>query len=285
MSFISQSDLQPFPKLSKYLKDKFQVNGGLELRHFGCEAQDLEIDFSSASLPEIVTTIIRNCTTSKDSKMPHDAFFWNLPIGQRIECMIRIAMSDPSECLVTVLTCKEEQCKEKFELSLSHDNIFDKDKSSYGEDFCTINICESSLQLRRPTGLDQVSWIKLDNADQIDVLKQIVIDLVCDSTDSSREHIQLASYETIEEIGRNMSRIDPLIDYRIELKCPLCGIKNFYEVNLEELSLMCLKKIQKELLESIHKLALAYHWTEGEILALPTTRRKLYLSMLEFGRS
>jgi hypothetical protein len=297
LSPISQSDLQPFPKLSKYLKDKFQVDGGgLKLRRFGYQAEDLEIDFYSASLPELVTTIIRGCTISKDRKIPPDDFFWNLAIGQRIECMIRIVMSDPSQCLVTVLKCKEEQCKEKFELSLSQDNIFDKDKSSYSEDFCTINICGSSLQLRRPTGLDQLSWskLKLDNAadaasaaeDQTDLLKQMVIDLMCNSSAySSSQHIKLASYDTIEEIGKNMSKIDRLVAYSIELKCPICGIKNFYEVNLEELSLMCLRKIQRELLESIHKLALAYHWTEAEILALPNTRRKLYLSMLESGGS
>jgi hypothetical protein len=257
------------------------VEGSLGLRPFGSEAGDLEVDFSSAPLPMLVTDIIRACTISKGGKMPHDDFFWNLTIGQRIECMIRISTANGSRFLATILMCKEEQCKEKFELSLSRDNILDNDKSSNSDDICTINILDDSYQLRRPTGLDQVAWQKLDKYDETNVLKHIVTDLMCHSTDGPCKQIQLASYETIEEIGKNMSRIDPLIDYRIELKCPLCGIKNFYEVNLENLSLMCLKKIQKELLESIHKLALTYHWTESEILNLPTKRRQLYLSLLE----
>ncbi len=127
--------------------------------------------------------------------------------------------------------------------------------------------------------------IKAATKDQTDTFNQILIDLACDGTNNSSKHIKLNSYDTIEDIEKNMSRIDPLIIYGIELICPLCGVKNFYEVNLEELSLKQLEKIQKELLESIHKLALAYHWTEAEILALPIIRRRLYLSMLEPGES
>ena len=87
----------------------------LQLRRFGCEAQDLEINFDSESLPEIVTTIIQSCTISNQRKVPHVDFFWNLAVGQRIECLVRIATSDNPRCLVTILRCKEERCKEKFE--------------------------------------------------------------------------------------------------------------------------------------------------------------------------
>lgn len=38
------------------------------------------------------------------------------------------------------------------------------------------------------------------------------------------------------------------------------------------------------MIADVHRLALAYHWSEPEILALPLPRRRRYLSALEAER-
>jgi hypothetical protein len=273
--------LHSFPKLSSQLRDKFNV-GILALRPFGSQIEDLDIDFNTDSSPTLITKLISYCSTVKNQKVPEDYFFWNLTIGQRIECLVKIALTDDSPFLETVLQCQEKGCTERFELRLSYENIFSQHVRTGDEcDTCTVNIFGNDVQLRRPTGFDQLSWQKLDHTNQIDVLKHIVTNLVSDNSLLYAVEQEHSKGETIQQIGNKMSEIDPLIDYKIKLECPYCKIENLYEVNLEKLSLRKLRRIQRDLLYMVHEIAFHYHWTEKQVLAIPDVRRKLYLSMIE----
>jgi hypothetical protein len=53
------------------------------------------------------------------------------------------------------------------------------------------------------------------------------------------------------------------------------------EVDLEALALVRLRAVQRKLVDAVHRLALAYHWTETEILALPSWRRERYLALID----
>jgi hypothetical protein len=278
------SALHPFPRLGKCLSQKYKL-GKLELRPFGMKADDLGFDFhfSSMPLPVLVTNIIRSCTVSRDGKLPPESFFWSLQVGMRIECLLRIAASDNSPQIITLLRCLEKGCNERFELSLSLNDIFSKSDQVNIEDYCTINVSDRNIKLRRPTGLDQIGWLNLNCTDHNEMLKHIIMTLISEDGKVLNENELSFSLtpEVTELVDTAMSVLDPLIDYRIDLKCPFCKTKHLYPINLEELSLKRLNDIQKELLTSIHRLASGYHWTENEILTIPPTRRRLYLHMLE----
>lgn len=277
--------LHSFPKLSSQLQDKFNT-GILALRPFGSQIEDLDIDFNAGTSLTLITKLISNCTTRREQKVIEDNFFWDLTIGQRIECLVKIASNDKSPFIVTVLKCQEKGCTERFELRLTHDNIFSQPLHTGGEcDTCTVDIFGTDIQLRRPTGYDQLSWQKLEHANQMDLMRHIVTNLISDSSLLCGMEQEYSTAEIIQQIGNKMTELDPLIDYKIKLECPYCKIKNLYEVNLEKLSLRKLRQIQKDLLYIVHEIACNYHWTEKEILAIPDVRRKLYLSMIETDKT
>ncbi len=81
----------------------------------------------------------------------------------------------------------------------------------------------------------------------------------------------------IEEAGEQLALADPLAETRVRLTCPGCGRE--WDDTLD-LALFVWAEIEaraKRLLLDVHQLACAYGWTEGEILALSTRRRRFYL--------
>ncbi len=84
----------------------------------------------------------------------------------------------------------------------------------------------------------------------------------------------------MHELGERMASADPMAETRLTLRCPECGeeweetfdIVSFFWAEIEAQA--------KRLLFEIHTLALAYGWTESEILSLSEPRRALYLEMV-----
>jgi hypothetical protein len=89
--------------------------------------------------------------------------------------------------------------------------------------------------------------------------------------------------ETIDELTAMMAALDPQAEIALSAVCPECGepvraVLDAAGPVLDELS----GRID-ELLGEVHTLALHYHWSEDEILALEVPRRRRYLAMLADG--
>ncbi len=83
----------------------------------------------------------------------------------------------------------------------------------------------------------------------------------------------------IQALSRRIEELDPQSEIRIQLTCPLCshGWDVFFDITgflWEEINEWALRMLQ-----TVHKLARAYGWTEREILSLSPVRRQLYLGM------
>ena len=274
--------LSDFPKLNNS-SDKSTLAAKLQLRPFGCAVEDLEINFDINS-PALVTNLIRLCTVTPNDTRPAEHFYWSLEVGKRIECLIRIATSEHSPHIVTVLKCQKEGCGKYLELRLSLDTLLSETYCNSDDDSCSLTVLGKNIRLRKPTGFDQLSWLSLNHANQMEAVESIIATLLIHNAELPDE-IKSCSNEAIEQIGEGLSEIDPLIDYKIELECPLCLTKELYRLDLEKLLLKKLKEIQKDLLSEIHQLASNYHWTENEIIAMPASRRSLYLSVIEGEKS
>jgi hypothetical protein len=272
--------LWPFPKLSNVSKEKTTLAAKLELRSFGSAVQDLEVNFNDNS-PNLVTQIIRLCTVAANDVLPAEHFYWSLEVGKRIECLISIANSEHSSHLVTIIKCLKEDCQKYLELSLSLNDLLLETSNSNDCGSCSLNIFDKNIILRKPTGSDQLSWLNLDRTNQKEAVNSIIAILLNKDGDLSDNEIKLLSDDAIQQIGEALSKIDPLLDYKIELKCPICRTSNIYRIDLEKLLLKKLREIQKELISTVHRLASNYHWTEKEILSIPSSRRSLYLSLIE----
>ncbi|MEN6428236.1 MAG: phage baseplate protein [Phycisphaerales bacterium] len=85
--------------------------------------------------------------------------------------------------------------------------------------------------------------------------------------------------QVLEKVEEEMARIDPLADIRLALTCSAC--RHTWQAPFDIL-LFFWQEIHawaRDLLRDIHTLALAYGWSEADILSMNPARRQLYLEM------
>ncbi len=87
--------------------------------------------------------------------------------------------------------------------------------------------------------------------------------------------------EDAAQIAGWLAAADPMAHVRLDMRCEACGGSWSRPFDIVRLLWQELRALGQRLLHDIHRLALAYHWSEAEILALPRLRRQAYLEMLE----
>jgi hypothetical protein len=85
----------------------------------------------------------------------------------------------------------------------------------------------------------------------------------------------------VDMLDPQLEDFDPLVAFSVRIRCPHCAVETDLAVDLEALALKELEKIQRQLLQDIHRLAASYHWSEAEIFCLTPQRRGRYLEIIE----
>jgi hypothetical protein len=133
-------------------------------------------------------------------------------------------------------------------------------------------------RLRLPTGEDQARWARLASADARAATTAVLRDL---AEDADRALLPLEiPPEWVEAAEEALAGADPLVDFRLLARCPECGAEQQIEIDLAAHALERLARAQEQLLDELHRLALAYHWSERELLSLSPRRRAQYLARL-----
>ena len=84
----------------------------------------------------------------------------------------------------------------------------------------------------------------------------------------------------LARISEALDAFDPLVAFSVSLACPVCGAATEAPVDLEELALSALRRVQEARVREVHRIAHAYGWGEAAILALPARRRAQYLRLI-----
>ena len=86
--------------------------------------------------------------------------------------------------------------------------------------------------------------------------------------------------DALEALARQMAEADPLADVWFALSCPAC--EHHWQAPFDVVAYVWseVDAWALRILQEVHCLARAYHWSEAEILNLSAGRRQLYLSML-----
>ena len=92
--------------------------------------------------------------------------------------------------------------------------------------------------------------------------------------------IDLLPESVIQALNRRIEELDPQAEVRINLCCPVCSYR--WEVFFDIASFLWaeINEWAVRMLQTVHKLARAYGWSEREILNLSPVRRQLYLGMV-----
>ncbi|MEA3479568.1 MAG: hypothetical protein U9R60_15400 [Bacteroidota bacterium] len=270
----------PFPGIPESTRAKYSING-LFLRPFGLFENDLEIDFNQKLHPYLVTQILECCTRGKNGETPEKAFFWDLTIGKRIECVLAIVMSGRASRLPIHLRCLNQTCQEPMEIEFSLEEMAALQYRSDDAYPFVIQIDSRNLQFRKPTGSDQLEWLKGSFPDEDAAIKRMIQTLLCNDEKAGSDHEFLIPDEWVKTIDEAMAEIDPLVNFSLTIYCPHCDEDGLYTINLEESLLHELHKAQKNLIATIHRLAAHYHWSEQQVLSIPPWRRFHYLALIE----
>ena len=162
-------------QLPKALQTAYAIEG-LTFRPFGIAENDLEVDFGQPSLPALVTDILECCATAGGGKAPERNLLWELRVGTRIECLLRIINLSGAFAAPFALRCRNSACGEPLEVELSLDDLLSlQDEPT---DLLTVQCGEQALALRKPSGADQRGWAAGVFEDELTAIQSMVNALI-----------------------------------------------------------------------------------------------------------
>jgi len=271
-----------FPSLPESSGTGYAI-GDLALRPFGYYESDLQVDFNQPLRPFLVTDLLECCTRRTGGEEVPPDFFWRLPVGKRIECLLTLATAETDSEISSTFRCVNDECGLELEVELSAEEVVSQQNEAYETARISVPLTNRTVALRRPTANDQCEWLKTGFADEATALRRMTRTLVLE--DAGEDAIEGANANGIVPVlERAMEEYDPLVNFNLTVKCSSCGTESLLEIDLEEISLQRLRQAQLRLLASVHTLAANYHWSEPQIFNVPYWRRALYLHLIEKGK-
>ena len=265
-----------FPILPEWSKAAYAIDD-LALKPFGYYESDMRVDFNHPLRPLLVTDILE-CSTRRTSgeEVPSE-FFWQLPVGKRIECLLTLATADTDHEISSTFRCLNDECGLELEVELSAAEVVSQQNEAYKTERISVPLANGAVALRRPTANDQREWLKTQFANEASALRSMIHTLLIADTDATANELVPAVESALEEH-------DPLVNFNLTVKCSSCGTESLVEIDLEELSLQRLRQAQLRLFATVHTLAANYHWSEPQIFRVPYWRRVRYLRLIEKGK-
>lgn len=163
------------------------------------------------------------------------------------------------------------QCGERVEFSLDTHAL--ADTGEFADPAREIEVNETCVRFRLPTSRDLAEAVTA--TDQSGAVRRLIEECVIE------RHIpEELSDEVVEALSDAMAKADPQAEIVISLGCPNCGRHWELLFDIAHFFWNEIAAQAQRLVYEIDVLARAYGWTEREILALPTQRRRTYLEML-----
>jgi len=280
--FISErhEPLLPFPRLPETVRAGYS-NSALALRPFGLYESDLNVDFSHTLRPFLVTDVLKCCTRSTQEERCEQSFLWNLPVGKRIECLLTLLPSETGPEIPVTFRCPNQECAQELEVEISLEEITALQARAYESERVVVRLENGSWALRRPTGSDQLAWLKTSFVDQDAARHAMLRTLLLEDAEETAIDDGTIPSELFPLVERALEEFDPLVNFNLLVKCFSCEAESLFEIDLEELSLRGLRQAQLRLLASVHNLAAHYHWSEQQVFSVPYWRRAYYLSLIK----
>ncbi|HYL17706.1 MAG TPA: hypothetical protein VEV20_03440 [Burkholderiales bacterium] len=242
------------------------------VRPFATSVRDLDLDFAQDDRPQLTGAVLRCCVESPAERL--DA----ATLDRRVRALLRIVRETQGDRLLWKTRCANADCGHEMELELSVSQLLSAPEPAECFSWSAEPGCE--LELRLPTGRDQIEW----RESAADANEEEGVDLRMASSLVSRVNGQPPASDWtlppdwLPALDAAFREHDVLTAMELQVSCPWCGKESALEPDVEALALSRLAAEQRRVLEEIHQLASAYHWTEADVLALPRLRRSFYIA-------
>jgi hypothetical protein len=246
-------------------------------RCFGADASDLNVDFQERTRPSIVTELVTLCIAQSDGVDIASERAWCWTTARRTQALLTIAIRTSGSDLELGVTCPNLACGELLELPI---RLTDFEQDNVPDNIQCRTDDGVMLTLRLPNGDDQRRWFRLGLAEDAD-WAVMATDLITAVDGQPLEAGNSDVADWLKHIEQALQASDPLTDLSIETSCPHCDRHFSVDVDLEKELLMLLEQRQPQLLNEIHSIASAYHWSEEQIMNLRPARRQQYLARID----
>lgn len=247
----------------------------LRLRTVTGEDHAFLLDAAGSATPnERANALLERCLDEDDPA----ALVASLVAGDREALLLQLRRLTLGETLDSVLPCAE--CGEPMELELRVDDLlvdaYEAPRPSYE---LTIDAADPPLivRFRLPTQADVREAAASANADPDDARAQLIARCVSNAAGGALDD---ASAEATAAIEAAMAERDPQAEIELDLTCPACATLFSVVFDTASFLLQELDARAAALFEEVHALALHYHWSEREILAMSPSRRERYIGLL-----
>lgn len=235
------------------------------------EREILESNQNVVSLVTHVTNML-NVTLAQLAGMPaNKELISSLCSGDRQYLILQLeAIINPASKWLT-LNC--QACDELIQLELIPGTLPIKPAGQYFP-ATTTQLSIGEVSLRVPNGADEEALLQQpDNEKQR--LKHLLKRLIFQA--NNKVEIGQLNPDDLDKIDQTLEDMMPQPSTNISTTCPYCNSPQ--QISLDIFAWMNEKNSDIE--NDIHQLAIHYHWSEKDILALPKTRRKHYLALIE----
>lgn len=243
---------------------------GLPGRRFAAYPSDLDLDFTDPDRAALACRTVANVRGLD----PAEVAGWTL--DRRLRALAGIARATFGNSLAWQARCPA--CREPMELELGLAPLL-----TTADDSGAIECAPrpgTRLSLRLPTGLDQQSWRELavpHGELSLAMARSLVEGLDGGVPDPGWRMPE----EWLDAVEAELAARDPLNMLEAGARCPSCDTASAIELDLEAVILELLAREQRRVMEEVHRLARAYHWSEAEVLTIPPRRRAFYLRRSE----
>jgi hypothetical protein len=247
------------------------IAGAPRVRPFATSVRDLDLDFTRDDRPQLIDAVLRGCMESPAERL--DA----ATLDGRARALLQIVRETQGDRLMWKARCANQDCGHEMELELSVSQLLSTPAPAERFRCSAEPGCE--LELRLPTGCDQIEWREsVANAEEEGVDVRMASSLVSRVNGQPPGPDWTLPHAWLRAIDAAFREHDVLTAMELRVSCPWCEKESALEPDVEALALSCLAVEQKRVLEEVHQLASVYHWTEAEVLALPPRRRAFYIS-------
>lgn len=229
---------------------------GLVAHPFGAGIADLTVDFDRAA-DSVIGAILQVCLSTPQGGSIAGTEIADWPVSKRRQGLLAVAVATNGPLRWVTTQCTDPACGEKLDLEL--------DLIAFRQDWRTEEVPFEGGRLRLPRPADL--------AELRDAAPERLAHTLFEGTSPER-----GGWEAKAEAA--LAQADPLGDLELRAACPGCSGEVAEPLFLETFLLTELALEASRLMDEIHVLAFAYHWTEPDIMALPETRRRHYLARI-----
>lgn len=206
------------------------------------------------------------CARARDDLAP--TALADLPLGVVNASLVRWRVANFGTLMEARVDC--ERCREYLEVAVAADALADV---AHATDACA-EVTVEGFRFRAPTTRDLAAVAGERDADAAALR---LLERCCVSRPVDANEPPASLLATVEV---RLEELDPAAVFELAVTCGACGHAWTASLDIGEWLWDEIAARAAAILDDVHRLALAYGWSEAEILALSPQRRAAYLNLV-----